>query len=106
VSERHWAVGTIWCPRTEEAGAREVGYLLYQKSSVTGDEGTMIREYRDRFPSFPHQSTADQFCDEDQFEAYRALGQHVAEQVLRSRRRARSARRECRMTNSTSGSSR
>ena len=42
----------------------------------------MIREYRDRFPSFPHQSTADQFFDEDQFEAYRALGQHVAEEVL------------------------
>jgi hypothetical protein len=28
---------------------------------------------------FPHQSTLDQFFDEEQFEAYRQLGVHVAE---------------------------
>ena len=35
-------------------------------------------EYRTRHPSFPHQTTMDQFFDEDQFEACRALGNHVA----------------------------
>jgi hypothetical protein len=30
-------------------------------------------------PDFPHQSTLDQFYDEEQFEAYRQLGVHVAE---------------------------
>ena len=49
---------------------------------MTGDEDEVIREYRLRNPTFPHESTADQFFDEGQFEAYRALGQHIAEQVL------------------------
>jgi hypothetical protein len=31
---------------------------------------------------FPHQSTLDQFFDDDQFEAYRALGGHIASTVL------------------------
>jgi hypothetical protein len=30
-------------------------------------------------PDFPHQSTINQFYDEEQFEAYRQLGVHVAE---------------------------
>lgn len=42
----------------------------------------MIVEYRNRNPSFPHESTADQFFDEGQFEAYRALGQHIGESAL------------------------
>ena len=37
---------------------------------------------RYRNPTFPHQSTADQFFDEGQFEAYRSLGQHIGEKVL------------------------
>jgi hypothetical protein len=42
-----------------------------------------VVEYRSRNPAFPHESTADQCFDEGQFEAYRALGQHIAEQVLK-----------------------
>jgi hypothetical protein len=30
-----------------------------------------------RHPHFPHETTADQFFDEAQFEAYRALGYHI-----------------------------
>jgi hypothetical protein len=63
-------------------GPGEEGYLLYLKSSFTGDEGVPSQEYRHRNPAFPHQTTADQFFDEDQFEAYRALGQHIAESAL------------------------
>ncbi len=33
-------------------------------------------------PTFPHQTTADQFFDETQFESYRTLGLHVALQVF------------------------
>jgi len=78
LSRRHWAVGRIHYP-----GESEPGYLLYMKSSVTGDEDEVIREYRHGQPTFPHESTADQFFDEGQFEAYRSLGQHIGEQVLR-----------------------
>lgn len=55
------------------------GLLLYLKLSVTGNESELIKRYRGSHPAFPHQSTLDQFFDEEQFEAYRQLGAHVAE---------------------------
>ena len=33
---------------------------------------------------FPHQSTADQFFEESQFESYRALGEQICEQRIRA----------------------
>ena len=41
---------------------------------MTGDEWPDIRQYADIHETFPHETTADQFFDEDQFEAYRHLG--------------------------------
>ncbi|HEX9735476.1 MAG TPA: patatin-like phospholipase family protein, partial [Thermoanaerobaculia bacterium] len=76
-SQSHFAVGRIRYPfETED------GYLLYLKSSFSGDEDEVVKEYRAQHPDFPHEPTADQFFDEGQFEAYRALGQHVAECAL------------------------
>ncbi|RMF11362.1 MAG: hypothetical protein D6763_03425 [Alphaproteobacteria bacterium] len=75
-SAAHGAIGRI------NYGAGDYGYLVYIKSSMTGDEPVSIRKYRDDDPDFPHQTTADQFFDEAQFEAYRALGHHVGEAVL------------------------
>jgi hypothetical protein len=56
----------------------ETGYLLYIKSSLTGDENEYIRKYKAENPIFPHESTADQFFSEARFEAYRGLGYHIA----------------------------
>lgn len=56
-----------------------VGLLLYLKLSVTGNEPELIKRYRLNHPDFPHQTTLDQFFDQEQFEAYRQLGVHVAE---------------------------
>ncbi|HUK19098.1 MAG TPA: hypothetical protein VLW65_21905 [Bryobacteraceae bacterium] len=78
----HCAIGTIVYPETDASGRQETGMLVYLKSSMTGDEPTDIREYRSRYEQFPHQSTADQFFNESQFESYRKLGQHIAEQVF------------------------
>jgi hypothetical protein len=77
-SEAHFAVGTIKYPNQTTRA-----YLLYLKSSFIGMEDEVVVEYRSRNPAFPHESTADQFFDEGQFEAYRALGQYIAEQVLK-----------------------
>jgi hypothetical protein len=55
------------------------GTHLYLKLSVTGNELELIKRYRALNPDFPHQTTLDQFFDEEQFEAYRQLGVHVAE---------------------------
>lgn len=75
-SAAHGAIGRI------HYGGGDYGYLVYIKSSMTGDEPVSIRKYRDDDPAFPHQTTADQFFDEAQFEAYRALGYHVGEAML------------------------
>jgi hypothetical protein len=60
------------------------GLILYLKLSVTGNEPELIRRYRTLNGDFPHQSTLDQFFDEEQFECYRRLGVHVAEGMFSS----------------------
>lgn len=55
------------------------GLFLYLKLSVTGNESELIKRYRINHPGFPHQTTLDQFFDQEQFEAYRQLGVHVAD---------------------------
>ena len=55
------------------------GLLLYFKSSITGDEKDYILDYKLRNPSFPHETTGDQFFSEEQFEMYRALGYHMVQ---------------------------
>lgn len=76
-SSAHFAAGRISYP-----GEAECGYLLYLKSSCTGDEDEVIGQYRHSSPTFPHESTADQLFNEGQFEAYRALGQHIGEAAV------------------------
>jgi len=92
-SRTHCVVGRIRYPEKEQAfvarmtdglepvgsqsDTRSEGWLLYLKSSLTGDEPADVLEYRSRFAGFPHQSTADQFFSESQFESYRRLGYHV-----------------------------
>lgn len=80
-STQHCALGTIYYPETTDRG-RVAGTLIYVKSSLTGDEPTDVLEYRARQHLFPHQTTADQFFDESQFESYRRLGYHIAEEEL------------------------
>ena len=81
-SEEHCAVGTIQYQDRDSSGERVTGTLVYIKSSITGDEPTDVLEYRSRNKDFPHQTTADQFFDESQFESYRRLGYHVGREEL------------------------
>ncbi|MFQ5351293.1 MAG: hypothetical protein ACE5EG_12700, partial [Thermoanaerobaculia bacterium] len=78
-SHQHAALGKIRYPPLRDGDDVEEGYLLYIKSSFTGNEAETMQEYRAKNPAFPHESTADQFFDEGQFEAYRALGFHMAD---------------------------
>ena len=78
-SKAHWAMGNI------RYGNGELGKLLYIKLSVIGDEPEYIRAYRQDNPQYPHESTADQFFAEDQFEAYRALGEYACKNVFRDK---------------------
>ncbi len=76
LSRGHFAVGKITYPQAN--GQDVTGWLLYIKLSITGNEPDYIHDYRREHPDFPHQTTNDQVFEEDQFEAYRALGEHVS----------------------------
>lgn len=58
------------------------GTIIYMKPSLSGDEPVDIQSYKEKSPSFPHQSTADQWFDESQFESYRALGYHIGKKAI------------------------
>jgi hypothetical protein len=77
-SASHWAIGQISYPENA------VGYLLVLKASFVGgaDDSEPVKNYRQAHPEFPHETTADQFFDDDQFESYRELGEHVALRAL------------------------
>ena len=75
----HCAVGEIGYPLGRK------GILIYVKSSITGDENDYIVDYKRRFPTYPHETTADQLFSEEQFEVYRALGFHAVTEVFSGR---------------------
>ena len=71
-------------PGRPDAGRRlllesvqHVDGLVELKASLTEDEDADVLEYARSHPAFPHETTADQFFDEAQWESYRRLGYHV-----------------------------
>ena len=55
---------------------------MYVKATLRGDEPVDVLEYHGSHPDFPHESTANQFFDEAQWESYRRLGEHIGSKVL------------------------
>ncbi|HEX9947964.1 MAG TPA: hypothetical protein VGA98_10525 [Allosphingosinicella sp.] len=81
--QRAYALGTIEYPEARYTGAgpedaearrRRTGRLLYIKPSYFGRLPVDVRSYAEVSKTFPHESTADQFFSESQFESYRRLG--------------------------------
>lgn len=70
------AVGTI---RYSE---QEVGTILYIKASRRAGMPSDVMHYATENPAFPHETTADQFFSESQFESYRRLGHFLASEIL------------------------
>lgn len=60
-------------------GGWENGQIIYIKPTVCNQqtEPVDILDYRQRNPSFPQETTVDQFFGESQFESYRRLGLHI-----------------------------
>lgn len=56
----------------------ETSHLLYVKPTLMGIEPADVLEYHGRHPAFPQEPTMDQFFDEEQWESYRRLGDHIA----------------------------
>jgi hypothetical protein len=56
--------------------------LLVVHPAVNGSEPLDVRSYQKSHPSFPQESTGDQFFDDAQWEAYRRLGEHIGTHLL------------------------
>lgn len=78
----YWAAGRIRYSCID--GDVKDGLLLYVKPAIYGNEPQDVLEYKRSHPTFPHQTTADQFFDEPQFESYRILGSHIMDQLCGS----------------------
>jgi hypothetical protein len=77
---RYCAVGDIDYQAVDGPGA-ENGVLLYVKPAFYGSEPPDVYNYAKGCGDFPHESTADQFFSESQFESYRALGSFTLQQI-------------------------
>ncbi|HSZ03513.1 MAG TPA: patatin-like phospholipase family protein [Terriglobales bacterium] len=83
-SEYNFAVGDIFY---DPQNPTDRGTLFYIKASLPPRQEKSavnknslpddVWQYSEKHRTFPHQSTADQWFDELQFESYRALGQHI-----------------------------
>ena len=60
---------------------------IYIKASLSGDETTMSSAYKKAIRIFRTRPRLDQLFCEEQFEAYRALGEHIARRFLDGRDR-------------------
>ena len=76
-----WAVAEI---RYKDEASEPRALLLYIKPSFRGDEPAEVQAYALAHEDFPHESTANQWFGEAQFEAYRALGEHTIGQIARN----------------------
>jgi len=71
-----------YSPAVKDVEQKQLGWMLYIKLAMLGTESNYVLDYRRENPLFPHQSTADQFFNEAQFEAYRKLGETAAQSFL------------------------
>ena len=76
----YWAVARI-CYSEVDGRDTTDGILIYIKPAVYFDEPQDICNYKRQFPDFPHETTADQFFDEPQFESHRALGFYIMQRM-------------------------
>lgn len=90
ISPRKDLPNALFCARARVCYSKvddtaEDGELIYIKPAVYGrGKKTVpydVRAYANTSEFFPHETTADQWFDESQFESYRALGVHAIEQI-------------------------
>jgi hypothetical protein len=81
--QRYAAVGKILYRDIDGDGAVD-GDLLYIKPVVYDQGPRDVLNYAKNSPTFPHESTADQFFSESQFESYRALGAFAIDQICKN----------------------
>jgi hypothetical protein len=79
---RHYAIGTIVYPPTDKL-PQTCGHLVVMKASVHAGDHQTVLKYHQSHPVFPQETTVDQFFSEEQFEAYRTLGENIADGLVK-----------------------
>jgi hypothetical protein len=82
-AEHYCAIGKIEYCCVDSADAPS-GYLIYIKPQLLGDEPRDVAAYAAAHDAFPHESTANQFFNEAQFESYRHFGSYVMGEILKN----------------------
>jgi hypothetical protein len=80
--QRYYATGIIRYHEVDGGAPEDDGRLLYIKAGLRWDEDPDILSYALAHPDFPHESTADQWFTESQFESYRHLGFTIGSKIL------------------------
>lgn len=80
---KYCAVGRIRYSCVDKVDGRgaEDGVLVYIKPAFYGNEPRDIFNYALAHEDFPHETTADQWFDEPQFESYRMLGSFIMDVI-------------------------
>lgn len=80
----YYAIGVINYSQADGPQCED-GIVLYIKPAIhntSATEGAGVRSYAAGSPTFPHESTADQWFTESQFESYRSLAFDIADTIL------------------------
>jgi hypothetical protein len=77
-----FTLGTILYAPDDPGGLRGSIILIKPTLRVQMDEPVDVLAYARRNPTFPQQTTIDQFFEESQFESYRRLGFFIAQRCL------------------------
>ncbi|MDH5381849.1 MAG: patatin-like phospholipase family protein, partial [Cyclobacteriaceae bacterium] len=80
IAKKGFAIADIFYENEKKPSGR----LFYIKLTMIEGLPTDVFSYKGVHSEFPHQSTADQFFDEKQFEAYRELGYHIVWKMMES----------------------
>ena len=83
LAKQGFAIGEIYY-HDHNPDLDKPGILFYLKTTLTPGLPPDIYGYKSANKDFPDQSTADQFFDESQFEAYRELGYQITKKMLMS----------------------
>ena len=83
VSKQPFALADIcYPPIGKETAESARGTLLYMKTTLPGGCPVDVQAYAKAHVDFPHDPTANQFFDENQFESYRRLGETICRSAL------------------------
>jgi hypothetical protein len=77
----YFAIGRIDYTPVDGKDAKP-GLLVYVKPAIIEEEPYDVTNYARRSRDFPHETTADQWFSESQFESYRALGKNVLARLI------------------------